>query len=128
MKRTWIKNEASNFLWCERSSTNENVTFVCIYRKNFNRGKYRNLVYRYRKRGLTFTAWVLRWSVCPSLCQRAYARNIRLRFLHRQYINPFIFQFVSQHSLRSTLTLRLFQQRGWLLKKTSLINRFYIQT
>ena len=39
-------------------------SLVSVYRKNFNRGKYRNLLYRYRKRGLTFRAWVLRWREC----------------------------------------------------------------
>ena len=38
-----------------------------------------------------------------SLWRRAYAHNVRLRFLYRQYTNLFIFRFVSQHCLRSTL-------------------------
>ena len=44
------------------------------------------------------------WISWISLWRRAYARlNITLYFLYRQYINLFIFWFVSQHRLRSTL-------------------------
>ena len=38
-----------------------------------------------------------------SLWRRANARNVRLYYLYRQYTHLFIFWFVSQHCLRSTL-------------------------
>ena len=50
----------------------------------------------------------------------AFARNVRLYFLYRQYTNLFIFRFVSEHCLRSTLyvyfiyTLRLSNFRNFL--------------
>ena len=38
-----------------------------------------------------------------SLWRRANARNVRLYYPYRQYTNLFIFRFVSEHCLRSTL-------------------------
>ena len=64
---------------------------------------------------LTFSVYLGRISICVStlptqhatfcvsLWRRAYAQNVRLRFLHRQWTNLFIFRFVFQHCLRSTL-------------------------
>ena len=46
-----------------------------------------------------------------SLWRRAYAHNVRLRFLYRQYTNLFIFRFVSQHCPRSTLHFMLLSER-----------------
>ena len=61
--------------------------------------KYKKLVYRrYRQRSLTF--WVLALSI-----SRAHARNVKLRLLFRQYTNLFIFRFVSERCLHSTLPL-----------------------
>ena len=53
-----------------------------------------------------------RTSYNVSLWRRAYAWKVRLskRFLYQQYTNVFIFRFVSQHCLRSTL--RLFHFRS----------------
>ena len=42
---------------------------------------------------------------CFSLTKGQSAWNVRLYFLYRQYTNLFIFWFVSQHCLRSTLRL-----------------------
>ena len=43
-------------------------------------------------------------SVGPvSLWRRTNARNVRLCYPYRQYTNPFIFRFLSEHCLRSTL-------------------------
>ena len=41
-----------------------------------------------------------------SLWRRAYAQNVKLRVLYRQYTNRFIFLFVFQHYIRSTQLLQ----------------------
>ena len=38
----------------------------------------------------------------------AFTQNIRLYFLYRQYTNLFIFRFVSEYCLRSTLCLSVY--------------------
>ena len=51
----------------------------------------------------------------------AFARNVRIYFLYRQYTNLFIFRFVYEHCLRSTLRLFHFiiQMRVFYQKITS---------
>ena len=52
------------------------------------------------------------------LSRRAYARNVRPRFLYRQYTDLFIFRFISQHCLRSTQSSEL--SINWSVIVTSL--------
>ena len=68
-----------------------------------------------------------------SLWRRANAQKCRLRFLYRQYTDLFIFRFVFQHCLRSTL--RLLQYSDFMIFnkfknssfKTKRINSFHSQ-
>ena len=62
---------------------------------------------------------------CFSLTGRADAQNVRLYFLYRQYSNLFIFRFVSQHCLRSTLHFIFLSDEGPMAFKT-LDFAFYI--
>ena len=58
------------------------------------------------------------------LWRRANARNVRPRFLYRQYTNLFKFRFVSLHSLRSTLRFMFLSDEGPTFK--TLDFTFYI--
>ena len=51
-----------------------------------------------------------------SLWRRAHAQDVRRYFLYRQYTNLFIFWFVSQHCLRSTLHFMFLSDEETTLK------------
>ena len=53
-----------------------------------------------------------------------HTRNVRLRFLYRQYSNLFIFRFIFQHCLRSTLHFMFPSDEGPTVK--TLDFAFYI--
>ena len=56
-------------------------------------------------RTMTFAELLNRPLLLTMLWRRANARNVRLYYPYRQYTNLFIFRFVSEHCLRSTLRL-----------------------
>ena len=69
------------------------------------------------------TAYAAHYILCFSLT-KAYVQNAKIYFLYRQYTNLFIFRFVFQHCLRSTLDFMFLSHEGPTFK--TLDFAFYI--